>query len=146
MLLGPIALSAPDCFHQMAGGTQNTQYKREEGETWTSSQLGQRRTTSERCGGEELWDSREDSADGDKLDILTTVIEAYERRHGVFEGPGSSLRHGFRRRCSPGFCSSTKKKRRSTVLDRDNLFTRGRGPESRFIESIVSVDLTSAQL
>jgi HTH-type transcriptional regulator / antitoxin HigA len=30
---------------------------------------------------EELWDSPEGSAEGDELDILTTLIEAYEREH-----------------------------------------------------------------
>lgn len=28
---------------------------------------------------EELWDSPEDSAESDELDVLTTLIEAYER-------------------------------------------------------------------
>src|ERR1700745_2573282 len=30
---------------------------------------------------EELWDSREGSAESDELDILTTLLEAYEREH-----------------------------------------------------------------
>src|SRR5579872_839639 len=30
---------------------------------------------------EELWDSSEGSAEGDELDVLTTLIEAYEREH-----------------------------------------------------------------
>jgi HTH-type transcriptional regulator/antitoxin HigA len=30
---------------------------------------------------EELWDSAEGSAESDELDILTTLIEAYEREH-----------------------------------------------------------------
>ena len=30
---------------------------------------------------EELWDSLEGSAESDELDILTTMIEAYERQH-----------------------------------------------------------------
>jgi HTH-type transcriptional regulator/antitoxin HigA len=30
---------------------------------------------------EELWDSPEGSAESDELDIITTLIEAYEREH-----------------------------------------------------------------
>jgi len=36
---------------------------------------------------EELWDSREGSAEKDELDILTTLIEAYEREHYPIDLP-----------------------------------------------------------
>ena len=36
---------------------------------------------------EELWDSREGSAENDELDILTTLIEAYEREHYPIDLP-----------------------------------------------------------
>ena len=36
---------------------------------------------------EELWDSREGSADNDELDILTTLIEAYKREHYPIDLP-----------------------------------------------------------
>jgi HTH-type transcriptional regulator / antitoxin HigA len=36
---------------------------------------------------EELWDSPEGSAEGDELDILTTLIEAYEREHFPIDLP-----------------------------------------------------------
>src|ERR1700756_5253440 len=36
---------------------------------------------------EELWDSREGSAENDELDILTTPIEAYEREHYPIDLP-----------------------------------------------------------
>ena len=36
---------------------------------------------------EELWDSREGSAESDELDILTTLIEAYEREHYPIDLP-----------------------------------------------------------
>lgn len=37
---------------------------------------------------EELWDSPEGSAESDELDILTTLIEAYEREHYPIDLPG----------------------------------------------------------
>ena len=36
---------------------------------------------------EELWDSAEGSAESDELDILTTLIEAYEREHYPIDLP-----------------------------------------------------------
>src|SRR6202051_3196418 len=36
---------------------------------------------------EELWDSPEGSAESDELDILTTLIEAYEREHFPIDLP-----------------------------------------------------------
>lgn len=36
---------------------------------------------------EELWDSPEGSAESDELDILTTLIEAYEREHYPIDLP-----------------------------------------------------------
>lgn len=36
---------------------------------------------------EELWDSPEGSAESDELDILTTLIEAYEREHYPMDLP-----------------------------------------------------------
>jgi HTH-type transcriptional regulator/antitoxin HigA len=36
---------------------------------------------------EELWDSQEGSAESDELDILTTLIEAYEREHYPMDLP-----------------------------------------------------------
>src|SRR5437879_3386300 len=36
---------------------------------------------------EELWDSPEGSAESDELDILTTLIEAYERKHFPIDLP-----------------------------------------------------------
>ena len=36
---------------------------------------------------EELWDSQEGSAESDELDILTTLIEAYEREHYPIDLP-----------------------------------------------------------
>ena len=36
---------------------------------------------------EELWDSREGSAEGDELDVITTLIEAYEREHYPIDLP-----------------------------------------------------------
>lgn len=36
---------------------------------------------------EELWDSPEGSAESDELDILTTLIEAYEREHYPIDFP-----------------------------------------------------------
>ncbi len=35
---------------------------------------------------EELWDSREGSAESDELDILTTLLEAYERERHTGRG------------------------------------------------------------
>lgn len=37
---------------------------------------------------EELWDTREGSAQRDELDVLVTLIEAYEREHYPMDLPG----------------------------------------------------------
>jgi HTH-type transcriptional regulator / antitoxin HigA len=36
---------------------------------------------------ERLWGAREGSADGDELDILTTLVEAYEQKHFPIDVP-----------------------------------------------------------
>ena len=42
---------------------------------------------------EELWDSAEGSTEGDEVDILTTLIEAYEREHYPPSEPAAGLAH-----------------------------------------------------
>lgn len=36
---------------------------------------------------EELWGAREGTPDGDRLDVLTTLVEAYEEKHFPMDAP-----------------------------------------------------------
>lgn len=47
---------------------------------------------------ERLWDAREGTADGNRLDILTTMVEAYEEAHFPLNKPESD-------HCAIGLCS-----------------------------------------
>ena len=44
---------------------------------------------------EELWNASEGSTEGDELDILATLIEAYEREHYPIDLPTRSKRSSF---------------------------------------------------
>ena len=44
---------------------------------------------------EELWDSAEGSAESDELDIVTTLVEAYEREHYPVDLPNPLMPSSF---------------------------------------------------
>ncbi len=49
--------------------------------SWTLSLLRQRQITRQRWRVERLFDAAPNTAEGDRLEVLTTLIEAYEERH-----------------------------------------------------------------
>jgi HTH-type transcriptional regulator/antitoxin HigA len=45
---------------------------------------------------ERLWGAKEGTAQGDRLDVLATLVEAYERKHFPIDAPGERKIAGSR--------------------------------------------------